>query len=208
MVCIYKIVLETLYFKVIWHFKNYLGWKRVWKAAAAAKKMILKDFSNWNIIASGVWNGNLLLCFCLENPMGRVVWRAAGQGVVENWTRLNTAPHSIIAWQCCVGFWHIIKRISHNYIYGLPLDPLSSPHPSRSSQNIKLSSLCYTAASHYLFYMWQCIYVSATLPICPILSCPPACPQVHSLCLHLYSCSANGWSKPIVWHSTWEKGNL
>ena len=44
--------------------------------------------------------------------------------------------------------------------------------------------------TNYLFYTWQCIYVSAALPICPILSCPSPCPQVHSLCLHLYSCAA------------------
>ena len=34
------------------------------------------------------------------------------------------------------------------YIYPLSLEPPS--HPSRSAQSTELSSLCYTAASHYL----------------------------------------------------------
>ena len=38
------------------------------------------------------------------------------------------------------------------YIYPLLLGPPShSCHPSRSSESVKLSSLCYTAASHQVF---------------------------------------------------------
>ena len=33
------------------------------------------------------------------------------------------------------------------------------------------------------------IYVSATLSIHPAFPFPSLCPQVHSLCLHLYSCA-------------------
>ena len=32
-------------------------------------------------------------------------------------------------------------------------------HPSMSSQSTELSSLCYIAGFHYLFYTWQCTYV-------------------------------------------------
>ena len=42
----------------------------------------------------------------------------------------------------------------------------------------------------YLFYIWYYIYVHATLSLRLSLSFPPPCPQVHSLCLRLYSCPA------------------
>ena len=44
------------------------------------------------------------------------------------------------------------------YIYLLPLEPpchTPPSHPSRSSQSTRLSSLCYAATSHYLFYTKQ-----------------------------------------------------
>ena len=69
------------------------------------------------------------------------------------------------------------------YIYSLPLGP-SSPHccipPPRSSQSTKLSSLCYKTAPHYLFYVWQWIYVSLKLLIRPTLLFP--LPQLRSTC--------------------------
>ena len=48
------------------------------------------------------------------------------------------------------------------HIYPLPLEPLCHPtrypsQPSRPSQSTKLNSLFYTAASHYIFYIRQCI---------------------------------------------------
>ena len=46
----------------------------------------------------------------------------------------------------------------------IPL-PLGPPQSSRSSQRMKLNSLCYTAGSHYLFYTWWCIYVNSNLPV-------------------------------------------
>ena len=58
--------------------------------------------------------------------------------------------------------------ISHNYVY-LPsffsLTPLLPRHPSRSSQNTILGSLCYTATSHQL---------SISLMITPVLRPPHA----------------------------------
>jgi len=49
------------------------------------------------------------------------------------------------------------------------------PHsscPSRFSQITKLGSLCYTAASHWLFHRYLCIYVNTTFSIRPTLSFP------------------------------------
>ena len=52
---------------------------------------------------------------------------------------------------------------------------LSLPHPSRSSQGTRLSSLCHTAASQQLSIVHrQCMYVGLTLSICPTLSSPTA----------------------------------
>ena len=47
-----------------------------------------------------------------------------------------------------------------------------SAHPSRLSQSARLSSLCYTAASHQLSVLHVIMYLNATLSICPILSFP------------------------------------
>ena len=58
-----------------------------------------------------------------------------------------------IALQCCVGFCLTTMWISHNYTYipfVLNLLPCPSSHLSESSQSTRLSSLCYTAASHQL----------------------------------------------------------
>ena len=55
--------------------------------------------------------------------------------------------------QCCIGFWHTTMQISHNYTHipSLPsLPSLATYQPSRSSQSIRLVSLCYTANSHQL----------------------------------------------------------
>ena len=51
------------------------------------------------------------------------------------------------------------------------------------------------------FYTWQCINVSAILSIQPTLSFPSLCPQVHLLCLHLYSCPASRFIRPFFWIS-------
>ena len=53
-------------------------------------------------------------------------------------------------------------QISHNYIYIpslLNLPPFPASHLSRSSQNIKLVSLCYTATSHQLSTLYLTVYM-------------------------------------------------
>lgn len=59
-----------------------------------------------------------------------------------------------LLYSICVSFCHTMKYISHIHTYipslsDLPSSPLSS-HPSRSLQNNKLSSPCYTVGSHWL----------------------------------------------------------
>ena len=56
-------------------------------------------------------------------------------------------------------------------LLSLPLLPWS--HPSRSSQSASLSSLCCTAASHWLLILhWWCIYASVSLWVFPTLTFP------------------------------------
>ena len=78
------------------------------------------------------------------------------------------------------------------YIHPLSLEPPSYPssHRSRSPQSTELSSLCYTSASHELCFTYGSVYMTVLLSqlFHPLL--PPLCPQVHSLCLCLYSCPA------------------
>ena len=98
----------------------------------------------------------------------------------------------VIALQCCVGFCHTSAWTSHMYTYfpSLLNIPLTShPIPAlRLLQSTWLSSLCYTANSHWLsvlqmvIYMFHCYSLNSSYP-------PPQCPQAHSLCV--YSCPAN-----------------
>ena len=61
--------------------------------------------------------------------------------------------------------------------------PPSHPHALHLGHlSIKLSSMGYTAASHWLFHPEGCLYVNATLSICPTLSFPPG---VHKSILYL-----------------------
>ena len=73
------------------------------------------------------------------------------------------------------------------HIYPLSLEPLCHPTtypswPSRSSQSTKLNFLFYTAASHYIFYIWWCVcmYVCVCvykfMCVCLVAqSCPTLC---------------------------------
>ena len=64
---------------------------------------------------------------------------------------------SLIVLQCCANFW-LYNKVYQLYIniYPLPLEPPSFPLPNlthpRSSQSTELSSRCYLATFHYLFY--------------------------------------------------------
>jgi len=102
----------------------------------------------------------------------------------------------LIALQCCAGFclqqcesavsWHTSPSLWSLF----PTTPPSQP--SGSSQGTELSSLRYAAASpqlpisHTAAYIRQCSSLGSSHPLLP-----PLCPQIHSLCLHLYSCPTN-----------------
>ena len=102
---------------------------------------------------------------------------------------------SIIASQYCVSFCCTTKWISYVYTH-VPISPpswaslpSSLSHSSRSLQSTKPISLCYAAASHQPTILHSVVYIcwcysSTQLPL------PTPCPQVHSLCLPLYSCPA------------------
>ena len=96
----------------------------------------------------------------------------------------------IIALQCCGGLYHasMYNYIHiHNYKYVLylyiiiyisPPSEASLPlpfHPSRSSESTSLGSLCYIAASSYLFYTWY-MYINVTFSRSPSFS--------FSCCVH------------------------
>ena len=82
-----------------------------------------------------------------------------------------------IYWSCftknCVSLCHTSPQISHRYTHVpslLSLPPISlPPQPSRLSQNTGLSSLFYTANSHYLFYIWSTSLFSMSAS--PLLPC-------------------------------------
>ena len=108
----------------------------------------------------------------------------------------------------------------YEHIYPFPLKP-PYPHPtfSKSSQSSMLSSMCYTAASHWLSILHIVVYTcQSTLPIHPTLPYPTVstcpftmftsvflpCKQIHlyHLCrLHKYSLIYICFSLSDLFHS-------
>ena len=77
----------------------------------------------------------------------------------------------------------------------LDLPPAALPHPSRSSQSTELSSLCSTAASHWLSALHMAAHICQCYCLCSSHRLlPPLCSHVCSLCLHLCSCLEIGSS--------------
>ena len=76
--------------------------------------------------------------------------------------------------QLCVYMYpHPLGHPSHP-----PIPPSNPSHPSRSSQSTELSSLCYTAASHWLSILHMVVYtchsqplISPNIPLYPSCSC-------------------------------------
>ena len=117
----------------------------------------------------------------------------------------------IIALQHCVGLCHTSTWIGHIHIHihsytyvppsrGAPPPPSPTPsHPSKLSENTRLSSLCHTANSHLLsilhivMYTFPCYFLSLSHPFLPLLW-----PQVCSLCQHLHCSPANRFISTII----------
>ena len=144
-----------------------------------------------------------------ELLMDREAWRAAVHGVRKEldttewpkWTEL------IGALQCCVSFYCTVKWISYMYTYipsVLDLRPTTpvSPHRAASWAPTAVNQL----PTSQLSYTRQC-YMSVPISQLILLSpSPPAlCPQVHSLCLCLYSCPATGSICTVSWRVWWNR---
>ena len=68
-------------------------------------------------------------------------------------------------------------------------DPTAWNPPGPSACGLFLARILeWVAMPSPGFYTWQCVPVSATLPIHPALASPSLCPHVHSLCLCLSIC--------------------
>ena len=79
--------------------------------------------------------------------------------------------------------------------------PLPPSHPSRSSQNTKLPVL-YRRFLPAILHMLVCICQSQS-PNSSHSPIPQLCPQIHSLCLHFYSCLGNRFICIIFIDSTY-----
>ena len=69
-----------------------------------------------------------------------------------------------IALQCCVGFWHTTKRISHNYIHVLSLPLLFPPtHPTGHRAPGRAVCAVYSHSPPALYFTHDCVYASMLL---------------------------------------------
>ena len=77
--------------------------------------------------------------------------------------------------------------------------PPSLTHPSKWSQNTKLISLCYVAASHQLSILHLVVYIYPchSLTSSQLTLPPPCVRKSHSLRLCLYSCPAPRFMRTI-----------
>ena len=76
--------------------------------------------------------------------------------------------------------------------YPLPLKPPSHPPYPMSIGHHKASSWspCAMLLLPTTYFTFGSVYMSMLLSLCPSLPLLLPCPQVHSLCLRLYSCPA------------------
>ena len=59
-------------------------------------------------------NGNPLQSSCLENPMGRAVWRAAVHRIAKSWTQLKwLSPHAYESQKCLADLSWWLRWVSH-----------------------------------------------------------------------------------------------
>ena len=91
---------------------------------------------------------------------------------------------------------------THTQTHPFPLEPSSyPPHLTPLGHHRALSwapCVIWQLPTSFLFYIQLCLYVNATLSICPTLPFPSAsCPQVGSLRLSLHSCPENRFISTI-----------
>ena len=112
---------------------------------------------------------------------------------------------SIIALQWCVSLCFITKWISytHTYIHISPPSCVSNPTlpipllsvVTKHQADFPVLCGCFPLAIYFTF---GSVYTSMPLShFVPAYPSPSPCPQVHSLCLHLYSCPAPRFFRAI-----------
>lgn len=77
----------------------------------------------------------------------------------------------------------------HIYLWYLHTSTVVSDKQGMTSElscTTELSSLCYTAGSHHLFYTWQCAYANATLLIHPAPLLPPPSSSTHLFSMSVF----------------------
>ena len=94
----------------------------------------------------------------------------------------HTYHWRIIALECCGGLCHTLMLISHHFIHthththlsswvSLSFSPNSTPLDCHRAPGWAPCVIQKLPIS-YLFYTWQCIYVSVTSSVCPTLTFP------------------------------------
>ena len=100
--------------------------------------------------------------------------------------------------QYWAGFCHTSPRTSHRSTYVPPLRNLPPIlRPSGLSQSTGLSSLCYTANSHWLPTLYRNVQVSVLLSQFVLPSPSYTVGEACSLCLRLHRCPASRFISAI-----------
>ena len=146
----------------------------------------------WNSFAFLMIQLMLAIWSLVPLPFLKPAWTSGSSWFTYCWS---------LAWRILSMTLLATTQISRNYAYItslLSLPPLPTTYPSMSSQNIRLGSLCHTAASHQL----SSLHMAAYTCWCYFLHSPHSflalmCPYVHSLYLPLHSCPTNRFINTI-----------
>ena len=107
-----------------------------------------------------------------------------------NWTEMIVALHCCVSFSCTAKWISLYQGI-YAYIPSVLSLLLPPSHPLGHHRALSWAPCAIQQLpTSYPFYIWYCIYVNSSLPVHPTFSFT-RCPQVCSLCRHLYSCCAN-----------------